>query len=191
MYMYSYNDMVTLREIIEELNEAKDLTRLFAAPLASDSSDRGRSAPLVGFNSKVSGAKGSSTKTSKGKQQTKDSSKSKPVSTTASSGSPGSAISKKKLAGLLLLQPTSLPSTPSSADRSPADSPSNLEAHVHKPDMKEMPALVIGRNSKQNERVTFELAREHHLWFHVQVMWFFCGIVCTSSRFSIEVMYNL
>lgn len=28
--------------------------------------------------------------------------------------------------------------------------------------------LVVGRNSKQNERVTFEIGKEHHLWFHVQ-----------------------
>ena len=162
--------MVTLREIIEELNEAKDLTRLFAAPLTGDGVDKGSNTPSVGTTSKGSGGKGSSIKTSKGKQQKNDSSKSKSTSTTASPGSSGSAISKKKLAGLLLLQPTSLPSTPSSADRSPVDSPSNLESQTRKPDMREMPALVIGRNSKQNERVTFELAREHHLWFHVQVM---------------------
>ena len=32
-----------------------------------------------------------------------------------------------------------------------------------------LPNLVVGRSSKQNERVTFEIGREHHLWFHVQV----------------------
>jgi hypothetical protein len=31
-----------------------------------------------------------------------------------------------------------------------------------------MPPLVVGRSSKQNERVTFELGKDHHLWFHVQ-----------------------
>jgi predicted ribosome quality control (RQC) complex YloA/Tae2 family protein len=28
--------------------------------------------------------------------------------------------------------------------------------------------LVVGRNSKQNERVSFDIARNHHVWFHVQ-----------------------
>lgn len=32
-----------------------------------------------------------------------------------------------------------------------------------------MPALVVGRSSKQNDRVSFEVAKDHHLWFHVQV----------------------
>lgn len=32
-----------------------------------------------------------------------------------------------------------------------------------------LPNLVVGRSSKQNERVTFDIGREHHLWFHVQV----------------------
>ena len=33
---------------------------------------------------------------------------------------------------------------------------------------KDMPSLVVGRNSKQNDRVSFEIAKPHHLWFHVQ-----------------------
>lgn len=30
-----------------------------------------------------------------------------------------------------------------------------------------LPPLVVGRNSRQNDRVTFEVSQEHHLWFHV------------------------
>ena len=32
-----------------------------------------------------------------------------------------------------------------------------------------IPTLLVGRNSKQNERISFEIAQDHHLWFHVQV----------------------
>jgi predicted ribosome quality control (RQC) complex YloA/Tae2 family protein len=28
--------------------------------------------------------------------------------------------------------------------------------------------VVVGRNSKQNDRVSFDIARSHHIWFHVQ-----------------------
>ena len=31
-----------------------------------------------------------------------------------------------------------------------------------------LPPLIIGRSSKQNDRVSFEVAKDHHLWFHVQ-----------------------
>lgn len=31
------------------------------------------------------------------------------------------------------------------------------------------PLLIVGRSSKQNDRISFEIARDHHLWFHVQV----------------------
>jgi predicted ribosome quality control (RQC) complex YloA/Tae2 family protein len=31
-----------------------------------------------------------------------------------------------------------------------------------------LPAVVVGRTSRQNDRVSFEVAREHHVWFHVQ-----------------------
>lgn len=28
--------------------------------------------------------------------------------------------------------------------------------------------IVVGRSSKQNDRVSFTIARDHHVWFHVQ-----------------------
>ena len=43
-----------------------------------------------------------------------------------------------------------------------------------------LPNLVVGRSSKQNERVTFEIGREHHLWFHVQVIPVLLHIMATS-----------
>jgi len=30
------------------------------------------------------------------------------------------------------------------------------------------PTLLVGRSSSQNERITFQLARDHHVWFHAQ-----------------------
>lgn len=31
-----------------------------------------------------------------------------------------------------------------------------------------LPSLIVGRSSKQNDRITFDIAKDHHLWFHVQ-----------------------
>lgn len=35
-------------------------------------------------------------------------------------------------------------------------------------DAESLPNLIVGRSSRQNERVTFDIGRDHHLWFHVQ-----------------------
>lgn len=67
-----------------------------------------------------------------------------------------------------------------SDNNSDSDSDSNFES-TKKGDKKDkkdrdssslaptLPPLVVGRSSKQNDRITFEIAKEHHLWFHVQV----------------------
>jgi predicted ribosome quality control (RQC) complex YloA/Tae2 family protein len=35
-------------------------------------------------------------------------------------------------------------------------------------DHSKVPRLVVGRSSKQNDRISFEVAKAHHLWFHAQ-----------------------
>jgi predicted ribosome quality control (RQC) complex YloA/Tae2 family protein len=68
--------------------------------------------------------------------------------------------SRKKLSGLLVLSPSDFVSS----------QPNSNENEVENNNVwKKIPPLVVGRNSKQNERVTFEIAKPHHLWFHVQV----------------------
>jgi len=31
-----------------------------------------------------------------------------------------------------------------------------------------LPPVIVGRSAKQNDRISFEVAKEHHIWFHVQ-----------------------
>jgi predicted ribosome quality control (RQC) complex YloA/Tae2 family protein len=48
----------------------------------------------------------------------------------------------KALQGLLVVKPTNIDST--------------------------LPPVIVGRSAKQNDRISFEVAKEHHIWFHVQ-----------------------
>ena len=62
--------------------------------------------------------------------------------------------SLSKLQGLLVLQPSSVLS-------SGIEIADNHDTH-------KLPNLVVGRSSRQNDRITFNLAQDHHMWFHVQ-----------------------
>ena len=41
---------------------------------------------------------------------------------------------------------------------------------VLEPKDKEIPGavLVVGRSSKQNDRISFQVAKDHHIWFHAE-----------------------
>ena len=90
---------------------------------------------------------------------------------------------KKALQGLLVLRPASTQGNKNSNSNSNSNSrSSSSDAEVSKRSSKSdrsdaedslqtpLPSLIVGRSSKQNDRITFEIAKEHHLWFHVQVL---------------------
>ena len=93
---------------------------------------------------------------------------------------------KKALQGLLILRPSSSSKAVTVRDVSSEDSnddESNSQIEGKRKGSKKdraqessissssssLPTLIVGRSSKQNDRITFEIAKEHHLWFHVQV----------------------
>lgn len=117
-------------------------------------------------------------------KQTKSTAKPAP---SAKKGSTNTAPTsqKKALQGLLVLRPASTQGKSNSNSDSNSNSnsrSSSSDAEASKRSSKNdrsdaedslqtpLPSLIVGRSSKQNDRITFEIAKEHHLWFHVQVL---------------------
>jgi predicted ribosome quality control (RQC) complex YloA/Tae2 family protein len=136
----SFEDLITVREIVSELESVqKELHSIYSNSEKELSSSKSSISPsTTQKNKKPSLGNGKSTKKEK-----KDS-QSSPVVVT------GKAANRKALKGLLVLE-------------------DNEEvATLQKTTSLFRVPLVVGRNSNQNERVSFELARAHHKWFHVQ-----------------------
>jgi predicted ribosome quality control (RQC) complex YloA/Tae2 family protein len=104
-----------------------------------------------------------------------------PVSAKKASTNTAPSSKKKILQGLLILRPSLGGSKVIPSDR---DRDRNEESDTRRKGNREkgsdrdssdnnmpvrLPPLIVGRSSKQNDRITFEIAKEHHLWFHVQV----------------------
>jgi predicted ribosome quality control (RQC) complex YloA/Tae2 family protein len=66
---------------------------------------------------------------------------------------------KKALQGILVLRPSFLNVNDKKFEKNKFDD------LVLSPTL---PSLIVGRSSKQNDRITFDIAKDHHLWFHVQ-----------------------
>ena len=202
-----YEDIVTLRDIDDELNELEEFTVVQLGDADGITSEN-----LVSKDQqKTSGSASATTKNQKKTTKTKKDKTTSvkngkgtktSVSSSHSAGKGGagggkdssSSSSKKKLQGLLVLRPRSVgvdatgnPRISTRLVSSPYITPSFvLNSHLtHVPiidyigDNDEvggsstnvgiaLPPLIIGRSSKQNDRVSFEVAKEHHLWFHVQ-----------------------
>ena len=173
---YSYEDITTLLEIEEELDDLEQLTII----QLGDSSSPGE-IPLI---QELPVGKDKEKKKSKSKlksgKQTKSTVK-VPVSAKKTSTNTAPSSKKKILQGLLILRPSSVGSkaTVSARDR---DRDRDEEFDPIRKGKREkdldrdssdvsvaLPPLIVGRSSKQNDRITFEIAKEHHLWFHVQV----------------------
>ena len=163
-----------MRDIDEELDELDDRTVVQLGQAASeDAGDRDKDDGGEGKGHAA--AKGG--KAPKGVKKSKDTGgtaaggkgKQKPSATAKKTASgaaaPAAANKKKVLQGLLVLRPggtgggswAAAAAPESSADDNASDGAAT------------MPPLVVGRSSRQNDRVSFEVAKEHHLWFHVQV----------------------
>lgn len=146
----SYDDIVTLREIDEELISLTQRVFLEGVPKAAEEDEEEEDsvpskAPKKIRRSHLQKKKGRATvevsAASKKSKQPVAGNKVKGVNNLGKSSMP----KKGSMAGLLVLRPKA------------------------QEDGDSLPPLVVGRSSKQNERVTFELGRDHHLWFHVQV----------------------
>lgn len=106
-------------------------------------------------------------KKDKSKGATSSSKRAKSLAVASLPSSPSStSTSKKKLIGLLVLEPKSDSVVVTS--KSVSDKVLESMLQLIASSTVKLPAMVVGRNSKQNERVTFEVAKEHHIWFHVQ-----------------------
>jgi predicted ribosome quality control (RQC) complex YloA/Tae2 family protein len=171
-----------LSEIEEEL---EDLDQLTIIQLGDFSSTGEVPATTEKLTAKEKDKKKSKSKLKSGKQ-TKSTAKPAPI---AKKGSTNTAPTsqKKALQGLLVLRPASTQGYKNSNSDSNSNSNSNSKSsssdgEVSKRSSKSdrsdtedslqtpLPSLIVGRSSKQNDRITFEIAKEHHLWFHVQVL---------------------
>jgi hypothetical protein len=176
----SYEDITTLLEIEEELDDLEQLTII----QLGDSSSPG-DIPLIQEQpegrDKDKEKKKSKSKLKSGKQ-TKSTVKA-PVSAKKASTNTAPSSKKKILQGLLILRP-SLGGTKGILTARDRDRDRNEESDTGRKGNREkgsdrdsndsdmpvrLPTLIVGRSSKQNDRITFEIAKEHHLWFHVQV----------------------
>ena len=169
----SFEDIVTLREIQDEINSFLSSGALkglekndggegnFMFPCFYNITDciegeDDEELPLVKVPKKIKRShlqkkKGRATEEPLSKKALKQLKQQNHQADKKAKGSGNNAAGKKALyQGLLVLRP-SLSVAADDHDRS-------------------LPNLVVGRSSKQNERVTFDIGREHHLWFHVQVI---------------------
>lgn len=151
----SYNDVIALREIDQELDDIGANSVLYFGHASNSATNEPNSStnkqqPLL--KDKPSNAKKGEYNKSKANKSTKQGS-----NRSQQSAAPIAAGKKKKMNtnydDLLVL------------DNIQLSTPDNREI-TGEPE--KMPRLIVGRNSKQNERVTFEIAKDHQLWFHVQ-----------------------
>ena len=201
-----YEDIVTLRDIDDELNELEE----FTVVQLGDADGINNSEMANKDPQKSSSGSTSTTTTTKNQKKTMKTKKEKTTAkngkgstkTSIPSSSPGgkggvsSSSSKKKLQGLLVLRPRSLVVIDAKGNRFvPFSLQYDLHSHsksfflftsphhgimnfvgdtddgsngVNTSIGVALPPLIVGRSSKQNDRVSFEVAKEHHLWFHVQ-----------------------
>ena len=191
---FSYEDISTLLEIEEELNSLEQLTIIQLGDSISpgDSS----AASNVPNEDKDKGGNEKDKKKSKSKLKSGKQTKSTKVAPVVAKKNTNTAPSSKKkaLQGLLVLRPASVDyksakKSDSAADSTYSSSSSDsidiescniIESKKGRKDkdrlrdgsnvVTSLPTLIVGRSSKQNDRITFEIAKEHHLWFHVQVI---------------------
>ena len=192
---FSYEDISTLLEIEEELNGLEQLTIIQLGDSITPGETASNGLEKDKNESTDKDKKKSKSKLKSGKQT--KSTKTAPVAAKKNTNTAPSS-KKKALQGLLVLRPaqvnymnakisgSSLKSSADSDSDSNSDSNSNIDSdsnfeNTKKGDKKDkkdrdssslaptLPPLVVGRSSKQNDRITFEIAKEHHLWFHVQV----------------------
>ena len=144
-------------------------------------------------------------------KQTKSTAK---VVPTAKKGSTNTSPTsqKKALQGLLVLRPPSVSfsSSNSNSNSRNADNDAEVSKKSFKNDRSDsadsdlsppLPSLIVGRSSKQNDRITFVIAKEHHLWFHVQVHPYNHPSIhphdmtrqlpCSSSLFHLRLYFHL
>ena len=186
---FSYEDISTLLEIEEELNGLEQLTIIQLGDSITPGETASNGLEKEKNESTDKDKKKSKSKLKSGKQT--KSTKTAPVAAKKNTNTAPSS-KKKALQGLLVLRPaqvnymnakisgSSVKGSVDSDNNSDSDSDSNFES-TKKGDKKDkkdrdssslaptLPPLVVGRSSKQNDRITFEIAKEHHLWFHVQV----------------------
>ena len=186
---FSYEDISTLLEIEEELNGLEQLTIIQLGDSITPGETASNGLEKEKNESTDKDKKKSKSKLKSGKQT--KSTKTAPVAAKKNTNTAPSS-KKKALQGLLVLRPaqvnymnskisgSNVKSSVDSDNNSDSDSDSNFES-TKKGDKKDkkdrdssslaptLPPLVVGRSSKQNDRITFEIAKEHHLWFHVQV----------------------
>ena len=184
---HSPQDILALRDIDEELEALSDQTVVQLGQASSDDAvaaaavageGKGGKGALGGKADKKGKGQGGAAAKGKGKDKVSSPPGKKPVTAAAAAGK------KKALHGLLVLRPVSAggpggawddaaaaPNAPAGdgfdgfdgfdgADGASAGAGAGAGA---------LPPLVVGRSSRQNDRVSFEVAKEHHLWFHVQV----------------------
>ena len=186
---FSYEDISTLLEIEEELNGLEQLTIIQLGDSITPGETASNGLEKEKNENTDKDKKKSKSKLKSGKQT--KSTKTAPVAAKKNTNTAPSS-KKKALQGLLVLRPaqvnymnakisgSSVKGSVDSDNNSDSDSDSNFEC-TKKGDKKDkkdrdssslaptLPPLVVGRSSKQNDRITFEIAKEHHLWFHVQV----------------------
>ena len=184
-------------EIEEELNSLEQLTVIQLGDSISPGDLSSTSSVTNGDKDKGSSEKDK--KKSKSKLKSGKQTKSTKVAPVAAKKNTNTAPSSKKkaLQGLLVLRPASVDYKNSkksdssvdstydsrSSDSIETESSKKTESKKGRKDKDRLrdgsdvatslPTLVVGRSSKQNDRITFEIAKEHHLWFHVQVIFSF------------------
>lgn len=169
----SDNDISTLHEIEKELDDISSKSILYYFQSSDDvlnnklgQGDFDNWGNLI--KGKMSGNIKASTKTASGKSKQSKSNGNNGRNPNSKlpakiSGGPVKVSSKKKLyQGLLILDHSDSSNNPGNAEKkTDIDSTSRTSVPY-------FPRLIVGRNSKQNEKISFEIAQDHHLWFHVQ-----------------------
>lgn len=206
---HSYEDISTLLEIEDELNGLEQLTIIQLGDSIAPGDLSASSSTSTSEKEKAGSDKDK--KKSKSKLKSGKQTKSAKVAPVAAKKNTNTAPSSKKkaLQGLLVLRPASVDYANMKMSNIVVDSSSSTDSDStvfevnkkaeSKKDRKEkerdksslgvstsLPPLIVGRSSKQNDRITFEIAKEHHLWFHVQV-----NASSTSFFFSFKIQSKM
>eukprot|EP01041_Mallomonas_annulata_P008607 gene8607-17760_t len=184
--LLGYDDILALREVSDELSELERFT-VVGSPL--ETYDKGSSSDNImenNYDKKSNDKKAnkeSSKNSSKNKNLNKKIKNNNGVGGSSSDNNSNSnskrrnggnaptaqlTSSKKSLQGLLVLRPQ-FDSSESYQSKSQRDlSELNANTDSISSSSTSSTTLVVGRNSIQNDRISFRIARESDLWFHVQ-----------------------
>lgn len=184
----SYDDIIALDDIDDELDALEDVNLIMQIPMeltgalgnsiSSAAASTSASTSKTGKDNKTKNSKSKNSKTSSKKKENSSKqsnlAKQQQQQQQQSAQSSGSR-SKKLMQGLLVLRPKTFLSIDSSSawkKKTSSGSGSGSGDEDVGDDISSSsptpPAVVVGRSARQNERVSFEVAREHQLWFHVQ-----------------------